>query len=247
LAQDWEQKLAAEQRLQQDYDRFCHEQPKVLSQTEREAIRLLSQDIPALWEAPTTTNEDRKQIVRQMIERIVVSVEGVSERVRTEIQWAGGTQTEGAFTRPVARLEQLSYYPRMCERVRVLAAEGLGSREIAEHLNTEGYHPPKRRRTFGGGAVRELMNRLGLIEPRSQSRRQEDLEENEWWLPELAREIGMPEVTLYSWVLGGWVEGRQLPSPSRRWVLWADPAELERIRQFRALPRGYLNRKLWTG
>jgi DNA invertase Pin-like site-specific DNA recombinase len=246
LAKDWEEKLAAEQRLREDYERFRHEQPTALSETERETIRRLSRDIPALWAAQTTTNAERKQIVRQVIERIVISVEGVSERVGAEIRWAGGTQTEGIVTRPVATLEQLSYYPRMCDRVRELAAGGLGPREIAEHLNAEGYRPPKRRENFGPAGVRELMNRLGLVEPRSRSKRRDGLEDNEWWLPELARELGMPEVTLYSWIGRGWVEGRQIPGAYRRWVLWADPAEVERLHQLRSLPRGYhVRKKLW--
>jgi hypothetical protein len=30
---------------------------------------------------------------------------------------------------------------------------------------------------------------------------------HEWWLPELARRIGMPVVTLYGWFQRGWVKG----------------------------------------
>jgi DNA invertase Pin-like site-specific DNA recombinase len=81
LAKNWEEKLAAQQGLQEDYDRFLCERPKALSGSERKAIRRLSEDIPALWEAPTTTNGDRKGIVRQVVERVVVEVRGVSERV----------------------------------------------------------------------------------------------------------------------------------------------------------------------
>ena len=36
---------------------------------EREAIRRLATDIPAIWAAPTTTDADRKEILRQIIER----------------------------------------------------------------------------------------------------------------------------------------------------------------------------------
>jgi hypothetical protein len=61
LATDWEGKLASEQKLKEDYRRFSHEQPRALSEAEREAIRRLSQDIPALWEARSTTEKDRKE------------------------------------------------------------------------------------------------------------------------------------------------------------------------------------------
>jgi hypothetical protein len=52
------------------------------------------------------------------------------------------------------------------------------------------------------------MRRLGIAPPRAAAREREQLAENEWWLPELARVIGMPDITLYDWVRRGWVKAR---------------------------------------
>ncbi|MEM8717342.1 MAG: recombinase family protein, partial [Cyanobacteria bacterium P01_G01_bin.4] len=90
LAREWEEKLQAQQQLREEYDRYVHHRAKALTDAEREAIRQLATDIPALWSAPTTTDAQRKQIVRQVIDRIVVEVEGKSEKVRLAIEWAGG-------------------------------------------------------------------------------------------------------------------------------------------------------------
>ena len=140
LEWEWEEKLEAQQRLREEYDRFVHSQPRTLSEEEIHAIRRLSADIPALWEAPSTTAADRKQIIRQVVERVVVDADGASERVRARIEWAGGgAVTEGELIRPVARFEQLSYWPQLCDRVRVLAEEGFTAAQIAEGLNAEGY------------------------------------------------------------------------------------------------------------
>ena len=250
LARDWEEKLAAQQRLQEDYDRFLCDRPKALSGSEREAIRRLSEDIPALWEAPTTTNGDRKGIVRQVVERVVVEVWGVSELVGVGIRWAGGAMTEGVVIRPVAKLEQLSYHPELCERVRDLAAEGLSAGVIAGRLNEEGYRPPKRREKFGRQGVGDIMRRLGLVGGEScrPEGRDGPLNENEWWLPELAGELGMPKVTLYNWIRRGWVRAHQQRGYPRRWVVWADDVEVRRLRRLRSLPAGHhVRRKLWAG
>ncbi len=244
LEREWEEKLAAQQKLKEEYHRFLHTRPRVLSEEEQEAIRGLAEDIPALWEAPTTTTAERKEIIRQVVERVVVDAEGESERVGVTIEWAGGMlRTQGELIRPVASLEQLSYYPKLCERVRALAGEGLAAREIAERLNAEGYRAPKRRESFGGQGVRDLMHRLGLTRRRSRSRSREGLGEEEWWLPELARRIGMPNVTLYHWIRRGWVRGRKR---DRRWIVWADEEEIERLRRLHRLPRGYHTRRLWV-
>src|SRR5262249_56977077 len=81
LAKDWEDKLAAQRQLQEEYERFVHTQSRVLSQVERDAIAQLAQNIPALWYAPTTTGADRKEMIRQIIQRVIVQGEGVSERL----------------------------------------------------------------------------------------------------------------------------------------------------------------------
>jgi DNA invertase Pin-like site-specific DNA recombinase len=245
LEREWERKLAAHQKLREDYHRFSHGKPRVLSEEESEAIRKLAKDIPALWEAPTTTRADRKEIVRQVVDKVVIDVEGASERVRVKIHWAGGTTTEGVVIRPVAKLEQLSYYPKLCERVRALAAEGLSTKAIAERLNAEGYRPPKRSESFGRQGIRDLMHRLGLTRTRYRSESPGVLDEDEWWLPELAQAIDMPNVTLYHWIRRGWVRARQRRE-DRRWVVWADETELKRLHRLHRLPKGDHTRRLWV-
>lgn len=90
LERQWEEALGAEAELKMDYERFVTTTPACLSAEERDAIRQLAKDIPALWHAPSTTPLDRQTIVRQLIEQIIVTVEGETERVKVEFQWAGG-------------------------------------------------------------------------------------------------------------------------------------------------------------
>lgn len=249
LARDWEDKLAAHQRLEEDYRRFQNEQPKVLSDAEREAIRRLSEDIPALWQARTTTNRDRKEIVRQIIERIVIGIEADSERVEVEIRWAGDVSTKDIALRPVQKLEQLSYYPDLCKRLRELVEQGVSRRQITDTINAEGYRPPGGEEKFGFHAIAELLKRLGLTNPRRANNgfKEPVLNEDEWCLSPLAAELGMHKSSLRAWVERGWVQARQEQRPPWRWIVWADEEELERLRELRALPRGYhVRNKLWV-
>jgi hypothetical protein len=245
LEREWEEKLRTQPHLQEDYERFTHTQPRLLSETERAAIRQLAADIPALWHAATTTAAERKEILRQVLARVMVDVHGESERVHVRLEWVGGTCTEGELIRPVARWEQLSYYPQVCQRVITLAAEGLTAAAIATRLNAEGYRPPKRRERFGQAGILGLLQRLGQGKERSRAQRRDGLGPHEWWLPELARTIGMPAITLHSWLRRGWVTGRQQEQAPRHWILWADAAEVERLRQRHQRPRGYYTRRLW--
>ena len=85
-------------------------------------VEVMKRENPGLWEAESTTDADRKEIIRQVIDRVVIDTQGSTEKVRVVIEWAGGTCTQGEMIRPVGKLERLSYYPELCDRVRALAA-----------------------------------------------------------------------------------------------------------------------------
>jgi DNA invertase Pin-like site-specific DNA recombinase len=247
LEREWEACLAEQQHLEEAYHRFVHEHPRLLTPAEQAAIRQLAVDIPALWHASTTTAAERKEILRQVLSRVMVTTQGETEQVQVRLEWVGGTMSEDRLTRPVARLEQLSYYPQLCERVRALAAEGLSAAAIAERLNDEGYRPPKRREQFGSSGVRDLLCRLGLREPQGKARSRPTLGANEWWLQDLADHLAMPVVTLYQWTQRGRVQAHQEAAPPRRWIVWADAAEVARLGQLHQQPAGCQSRRLWLG
>jgi DNA invertase Pin-like site-specific DNA recombinase len=143
LEADWEAALAAQQHLREDYDRFIRTRPQPLTAAQQRAITALASDIPGLWAAPTTTDADRKQLIRALVEQVTITVLGRSERVAVEIGWAGGHTTRAETVRPVARLAQLSSYPQLCDRVRQLAKQGHRAKAIANRLHTEGFRPAK--------------------------------------------------------------------------------------------------------
>src|SRR5439155_5423921 len=74
LERRWEEALKEQRRLEEEYARFCHNQPAELSAAEREQIRSLAQEVPALWQGATTTPADRQRIVRLLVEEVVVTV-----------------------------------------------------------------------------------------------------------------------------------------------------------------------------
>ena len=245
LAGEWEEKLKIHQQLQEDYQRFAQQQPRLVTAQEQNSIRQLAQDIPALWNATTTTNAQRKEVIRQVILQIVVTVQGEDEHVETTIEWVGGTCTQKRITRPVAKLTQLSDYNQLCQRVRQLAERGLSLKEIAQCLNQEGFHPPKRRATFNEYGVQTVMRRLGLRQRQTGAKNREALQLSEWWLSELAQQLEMPEITLYNWVKRGWVKARQQDNPPHCWIIWANETEIERLKQLRQRPAGYATRQRW--
>ena len=246
LAQEWEAKLKQQQQLTENYERFRLQQPKHLSAAEKQAIRDIAESLPRLWFAQTTTQTQRKELIRQVIQNITVTVEGESEKVQVVIKWAGGDTCNVDLVRPVAKWTQLSYYPQLCYQLEQLAQTNLTTDEIIERLHQAGFRPPKRRQTFNREGIRALMRRLGLLGS-SPPKVQAALAKNEWLLPDLARQLEMPKPTLYDWVRRGWVKARQQTNARKSWIVWADSAELYRLQKHRQRPAGEVLQQLWKG
>lgn len=244
LERQWEAKLLAQEQLEEAYHRFLREQPRSLCAAERAAIRRLAADIPALWVAPTTTAADRQELIRQVVDYVAVAADGKSERVQVIIHWVGGGQTAGSVVRPIRHASDLSTYAEICEQVRSGTREGLPAASIAERLNAAGYRPA-RGAAFGVQAIHDLRRRLQLTGTRPRARSRAALEPEEWWSSDLCRALGLAKTTLEHWIRRGRVRARQEPAGLRRWIIWADAAEQDRLRRLQQRPVADEIRQHW--
>jgi DNA invertase Pin-like site-specific DNA recombinase len=239
LERQWEEALVAEEELKLEYERLLSQQVALLSKEERETIRQLSVDIPEIWNAASTTPSERQAIVRQLIDRIIVTVQGETEKVAVEYQWAGGHKTQAVLIRPVARLEQLSYYQDLLKRVAELNSQKINALAIAKILNEEGWRPAKRRETFNSSMVHVLLSRQGL--KGSQRKLPSEViskKANEWTIRELSHKLQMPQPTLYSWIKKGKLTSRRvLKSGKAILIINANKTEIDRLQFLRKQPR----------
>jgi len=201
-------------------------------------MRRLAQDLPALWHAPSTTVVDRQAIIRHLVERIEVALQGESERVEVVVHWMGGHQSQATMIRPVACFEQLSDIDALRVRVATLHQQGSDRPTIAATLNAEGWRPAKRRPTLTAEMVGSLFLRQGLGSGRPPRGAKVERQGQEWTLPELAHPLELPPPTLYQWLRKGSLQARQARHVSVPvWLRWADANELERLRAFRHASR----------
>ncbi len=229
LEQRWEESLQQERQLREEHHRFLAETPTNLSDADVERIRTLSQNISVLWHAPDTTAQDRKAIVRCLVDHVVVHVEPHSEYVDVTICWHGGFKSQHQVVRPVLCYSQLRDYDLLIARIKALHQQGKRVPAIAEQLNLEGFTTPSRRTVFSTGALAPIMQRLGL---RGERYRNDLLGPNEWWIRDLATKLNAPIHKVYYWATHGWVHARKAPS-GKYWILWADEDELKRLEKLK--------------
>jgi DNA invertase Pin-like site-specific DNA recombinase len=239
LERELEERLASQQNLQEEYHRYLGTHQKaVLNEQEREAIRRLATDLPCLWNAATTTIQQKQTIVRQLVERIQLTVVGETERVLLTIEWVGGHRTDTELVRPVGRVDQLSYYDKLLDRIRTLHEACNPFTRIAAQLNDEGWRPAKRRQVFNRTMVASLLSRINQKTKPRAHRVKPQLRPHEWTIAALASELAMPSITIYGWIRRQWIIARKVLGIGTKsfWVIRADGAEIERLRALRLDP-----------
>jgi hypothetical protein len=231
----WERCLEAEAAAEEKRDQFTRARQQPPTENERETIRKLAKDVPAIWYAPTTTNAERQAIVRQLVDRVIVTVEGETEKALVDIEWVGGWRTQRSIVRPVRALSQLSYHSELISRVKALHLKGRCAEDIAKDLNGNGLRPPKRRATFNKAMVERLLLQLDLRSlkrtRRKSPRENVNPRRGEWTLLALARELDMPDTTLYYWLRRGDLPGRK--ASNGVWLVRAKKGEVEELRRRR--------------
>jgi hypothetical protein len=110
-----------------------------LSTKERTEIARLSRDLSAIWKAGTTTNQDRKRLLRMAIESGQLDGVSVSGQIEVQIRWHSGTGTRLTVKRPVIGSWSLKTPQEAVAKIHSLAEKHSYSyHEIAEKLNREG-------------------------------------------------------------------------------------------------------------
>jgi len=231
LEATWESKLLARKELQEAYDREQHSLPSVLSSEEEVRIKQLASDLPRVWNDSTTTDADRKTIIRQLVEKIVINIEGETEWVEARIHWTGGHETYTRFRRPVARVDQLSNWESLQNRIRDLLAKECSTAEIVKTINREGYRSPSGNE-FTKGSLNTVMLRYDL-RPNKQHANTTSARST-WTITELARELQVGYATVYQWITKGKVQADKIDG---RWIIKANESERAKLVEFKSHQR----------
>jgi hypothetical protein len=136
LERDWNEKLAALERLEREYAAVAPLQPQMMSPEERQRILALATDLPTLWHAPTTTNTARKQLLRYLIKDVTLTKQETT--IMVAIRWQTGACTTCTAPRPPRSCDTWRTDPAVLARIREWAPTQSDA-AIAARLTAEGY------------------------------------------------------------------------------------------------------------
>jgi DNA invertase Pin-like site-specific DNA recombinase len=105
-----------------------------ISEEEKREVMRLSDDLPKLWNAPSTSNEMRKRIIRTVIHEIVCDVDEDKQLVVLDVHWEGGVHTKLEVKRKKSGEHSNCTDKSVVELVRQLVRQ-LPDKSIAPILN----------------------------------------------------------------------------------------------------------------
>lgn len=184
-----------------------------LTETELARAQELGRNLEAVWYASTTTVQDRKRLLRALIDEVQVRTEEQRHRVR--IVWKGGAVTE----REVARFRIGDGQPRphrtaeeIVELVRKLARD-FDDAQIARILHRQG-HRSGLGLAFTKSSVSSLRHKNDI--PVCTNKKSREGRDGPFTADEAARELGVSMHTVHRWLREGLLAGEQA-TPSAPW------------------------------
>jgi DNA invertase Pin-like site-specific DNA recombinase len=135
LEREWNEKLAEVEKLEREHTLLPKPAALLLTGEQREQIRRLAHDLPAIWHASTTTFTERKQLMRWLIKDVTLSKRG--NVIDVAIRWQTEALTRLAIPRYKMSWEERQTSPQVVERVRELSPTQTNA-QIAALLNEEG-------------------------------------------------------------------------------------------------------------
>ncbi len=94
LEAEWEKQLAKLTTAEAELARREHQRPERLTDEQRDGIHRLGADLNRVWEAPTTTARDRKELLRSLLEEVNIAVNRPEAQADLTLRWRGGMFTE---------------------------------------------------------------------------------------------------------------------------------------------------------
>ena len=103
LEREWEERLSALDAAKAELSRREAARPWALSQDERSRLLALGADLTVVWRAATTTPRDQKELLRTLLEEVIVKVERDKATARLTLRWKGGALAEIDLALPRSR------------------------------------------------------------------------------------------------------------------------------------------------
>ena len=213
LEAEWEKRLRDLTAAGAELERRQQQRPRTLSPEERAKICALGSDLRKVWTAPTTTYRDRKELLRTLLEDVIVAVDRPKHKAHLTLRWRGGELTE--IDLPLPRSlplglrtseDTLSLLPRLAALYPDEVIAGILNRQERKTATGERFTANQ------VGSLRRY-RRIPCYQPPAQPPQGEVVP-----IRKAAQILGMNTSTIHRWLAEGFIAGEQ-PTPGAPWQI----------------------------
>jgi DNA invertase Pin-like site-specific DNA recombinase/predicted DNA-binding transcriptional regulator AlpA len=213
LEAEWEKSLRELETAKAELARREQQRPRTLSADERSRLLALGADLCKVWQAPTTAARDKKELLRTLLEEIIIAVNKDEHRSHLTLRWRGGALAEIDLDLPRRRTAPVRTNEDTVALVRRLAVH-YPDAVIAGILNRQ-----QRTTAYGHrftanhvGNLRRHWN-IARYEPPATPPEGEALT-----IKQAAATLGVATSTIHRWLNDGIIAGEQL-TPGAPWQI----------------------------
>ncbi len=213
LETEWENRLRDLAQAETELRRREQRRPSTISPEQLQRIQMLGADIRQVWTAPTTTDRDRKELLRILLEEVILNLKRAEGRAHLTLRWRGGAFT--TLDVPVPRFKPMG--PRTDEDILSLLprlAALYPDEVIAGILNRQGRKTATGERFTANqvGSLRRYRN-IPRFQPPTEPPNGELVS-----IRKAAQILGMNTSSIHRWLADGFIAGEQI-TPGAPWQI----------------------------
>ncbi len=183
-----------------DYDAKRQDHQGVLESAKDGALSALAGDFADLWHHPATGYQDKKRMIRLLIEDVTLTRHG--DQVGVAIRFKTGTVIEASCSLASSGQQPTDISADIIQKIEHLSCRHTAG-EIATKLNEAGLIHP-RRGTFDTNAIVYLLKRFNIPSLKQRLRAAGFVSQQE-----PAKRCGVTEQTVLRWRRQGWIKARR--------------------------------------
>ena len=157
LEADWNDKLRVLTAAEEQYEQQRQKDQMSLDDASRQQVLALARDLPRLWHDPHTSDQDRKRVVRLLIEDVTLTK---PDQIKVQIRLKGGATRTLSVPLPLDAPKLRATNPEVVRRIDQLLDHHTEA-AIAAELNRCGYRTGTKLE-FTGHLVRRIRSKYGL-------------------------------------------------------------------------------------
>jgi hypothetical protein len=211
LETEWEKKLQDQRAAEAELARKEQEQRLQLTDVQREQIRALGSDLKRVWDATTTTDRDRKDLLRSLLEEVKINVLSEENKAHVVLCWKTSAVSELDVVWRVPRPAPIRTDEETIELMRRLAVHHPDT-VIAAVLNRQG-RKTATGESFTANRVASLRTHWKILCYQAPATPPDG---ELLTVQAAANQLGVAASTLLRWLNDGFVGGEQV-TPGAPW------------------------------